>query len=141
MLFLPNESINKNHFDKEYSEPATLEMLFSSWIILKHAAAAKGEAGYVIYYMKDGLEVDEFVYLLDALSYYQVLNDKGSVVIKLVKSNEFGMLNLQTAIQYYFQDLGYSEERISELKERLCGGTINKTTPQFSSVEIGVKPR
>lgn len=137
-FFHPSEVLNKNHFDSVYGEPATIETLASPWIIVKHAKAAKCDAGFVIYYMKEGSEVDEFVYLLDALSYYQVLNEKGSVRIKLIKKNEFSALNLYSAIDQYFGDLGYSSERIEEIKEKLVCGTIAKSQPQFSAVEIGI---
>ncbi|PHN85871.1 hypothetical protein CSB62_08060 [Vibrio splendidus] len=137
-FFHPSEVLNKNHFSQDYEEPATLEVLFSSWIIIKHAATKKKEAGYVIYYMQDGNEVDEFVYLLDALSYYQVLNDKGSVRIKLVKKNKNAVLNLREAVGHYFRNLGYSDERITEQQVRLAGETIDKVTPQFSDVEVGL---
>ncbi|MEQ2024849.1 hypothetical protein ABLB84_03505 [Xenorhabdus szentirmaii] len=138
-FFHPSEILNKNHFDSVYGEPATIETLSSPWIIIKHAKARIREAGFVIYYMKEGQEVNEFVYLLDALSYYQILNDKGSVCIKLVNNNEFGVLNLYTAIEQYFGDLGYSDERIEELKISLVGGTIAKSQPQFSAIEIGLR--
>lgn len=137
-FFHPNEILNKNHFDEDYSEPATLEMLFSPWIILKHAAAKNNDAGYVIYYMKEGKEVDEFIYLLDALSYYQILNSKGSVKIKFAKKNEYCALNLKEAINRYFKDLGYEDSRIQKIQESLVGNTINRVTPQFSAIELGV---
>ncbi|WP_045420042.1 hypothetical protein [Vibrio jasicida] len=138
-FFHPSETLNKNHYSQDYSEPATLEVLFSSWIIVKHDKAENTDAGgYVIYYMEQGDTVEEFVYLLDALSYYQILNDKGSVKIKLVKRNKNGALNLQAAIAKYFGDLGYSEEQIKELKEELKANTIDKFVPQFSDVEVGL---
>lgn len=137
-FFHPSEMLNKNHFSQDYEEPATLEVLFSSWIIIKHAATPKNEAGYVIYYMQEGHEVDEFVYLLDALSYYQILNDKGSVRIKLVKKNKNAVLMLREAVGVYFRNLGYDDERIEALQDRLAGETIDKVIPQFSEVEVGL---
>ncbi|MDW1798966.1 hypothetical protein [Vibrio sp. Vb2201] len=137
-FFHPSEMLNKNHFSQDYSEPATLEVLFSSWIIIKHAATNKTDAGYVVYYMQEGNEVDEFVYLLDALSYYQILNDKGSVRIKLVKKNQHAVLKLREAVGEYFRNLGYDDERIEELQKRLAGETIAKVIPQFSEVEVGL---
>ena len=45
----------------------------------EHGEGKKCNAGYLIYYTRKGEEIDEFVYLLDALSYYQVLNNKAEV--------------------------------------------------------------
>lgn len=138
-FFHPSEVLNKNHSsNKDYSEPATLEVLFSSWIIVKHDTADNREAGYVIYYMEDGETIEEFIYLLDALSYYQVLNDKGSVNIRLVKKNKFGSSNLQEAIGQYFGCIGYSEKQINELKKEIDVQTIGRFTHQFSDVELGL---
>lgn len=138
-FFHPSEILNKNHSSQDYSEPATLEVLFSSWIIVKHDKADNTKAGgYVIYYMKEGETVEEFIYLLDALSYYQILNDKGSVAIKLVKRNRNGALNLQEAISQYFGNLGYSEKQIDDLKNKLRANTIDKFVPQFSDIEVGL---
>ncbi|EKO3425662.1 hypothetical protein NTK89_001652 [Vibrio fluvialis] len=137
-FFHPNETINKNHTIHDYSEPATLEVLMSPWIIVKHAATRKTESGYVVYYLKEGDEVDEFIYLLDALSYFQILNDKGSVRVKLVKNNTYGSLNFKEAVSVYFGNLGYDNERIEEQQKKLSVETINKVVPQFSSVELGV---
>jgi len=137
-FFHPSEILNKNHSNQDYSEPATLEVLFSSWIIVKHDKADNTKAGYVIYYMEEGETVEEFIYLLDALSYYQILNDKGSVNIKLVKRTQNGALNLQEAIGRYFGNIGYSEQQINGLKNDLEATTIDKITPQFSDVEVGL---
>ncbi|PMH93353.1 hypothetical protein, partial [Vibrio cyclitrophicus] len=138
-FFHPSEVLNKNHSsNKDYSEPATLEILFSSWIIVKHDQAENRDAGYVIYYMENGETVEEFVYLLDALSYYQVLNDKGSVNIRLVKKSKFGTSNLQEAIKQYFTNIGYSQKQIEELKKEIGVQTIGKFTHQFSEVEVGL---
>ena len=137
-FFHPNEMMTRNHFDQGYDEPATIEMLSSPWIIIKHAECKKSEAGYVIYYTREGREVDEFIYLLDALSYYQILSNKGAVRIKLTKKNEFGTHNLKVAIQRYFSDLGYDDEKIEEMVKAMCGGTISKVFPQFSAIEIGL---
>lgn len=137
-FFHPNQMINKNHFDNTYSEPATIEVLSSPWIIIKHARTDECEAGFVIYYMKNGSEVDEFIYLLDALSYYQILNDKGNVRIKIVKKNDYAVINLNAAIDRYFGDIGYNEDHINKVKKMLVAGTISKIHAQFSEFEIGL---
>lgn len=137
-FFHPNEMMTKNHFDSDYNEPATIEILTSPWIIVKHAKVENCLAGYLIYYTGEGEEVDEFMYLLDALSYYQILNNKNSVRIKFTKNNSHSSLNLTVAIKRYFNDLGHDDKKIDEMIELIVRGTIDEVHPKFSPIEIGV---
>ncbi len=137
-FYHPNEMMTKNHFNKQYDEPATIKVLTSPWIIVKHAEAKKCKPGYLIYYTRDGSEEDEFIYFLDAISYYQILSNKNDVRIKFTKKNEYAVVNLKSAIKRYFSQLGYEEERIEELSDSLFKGTISEVKPQFTSVEIGL---
>ncbi len=137
-FFHPNEMMTKNHFDSDYNEPATIEILTSPWIIIKHGKARKCDAGYLIYYTGEGREIDEFVYFLDALSYYQILNNKSSVRIKFTKTNAHAALNLTEAIDRYLSDLGHQKEKVEDMINSMVMGTIDKTHPQFTAVEIGL---
>ncbi len=130
--------MTKNHFDSDYNEPATIEILTSPWIVVKHAKVENCPAGYLIYYTGEGEEVDEFMYLLDALSYYQILNNKNSVRIKFTKNNSHSALNLTVAIKRYFNDLGHDDKKIDEMIELIVKGTIDAVHPNFSAIEIGI---
>ncbi|NCF08020.1 hypothetical protein [Kosakonia sp. MH5] len=139
-FFHPNEILIKNHFDHDYSEPATINVLSSPWIIIKHADCENEKAGYLIYYTKDGAEDDEFDYFIDALSYYQIINNTSNVRIKLTKKNEHAAHNLLNSIRKYYYSLGRSEEDSIALANAMVKGTIDQVTPQFSAIEIGVLP-
>lgn len=137
-FFHPNEMMTKNHFDSDYNEPATIEILTSPWIIIKHAKVENCSAGYLIYYTGEGEEIDEFIYLLDALSYYQILNNKNSVRIKFTKDNTHSSLNLTVAIERYLSDLGHEEKKIEDIVKSIVKGTIDEAHPKFSPIEVGV---
>ncbi|CQI96454.1 hypothetical protein [Yersinia frederiksenii] len=134
----PNEMLIKNHFDHDYTEPATINVLSSPWIIIKHAECEREKAGYLIYYTKDGSEEEEFDYFIDALSYYQIINNTINVRIKLTKKNDHAANNLITAICKYYKFLGRSEEESRALANNMVKGTIDQVVPQFSPIELGV---
>lgn len=137
-FYHPNEMLIKNHFDDDYSEPATINVLTSPWIIVKHADCEKEKAGYLIYYTKDGSEQEEFEYFIDALSYYQIIDNTNNVRIKLTQKNSYAALNLLNAISKYYKALGRDDEEAIALANTMVKGTIDRVNPQFSSIEIGV---
>lgn len=139
-FFHPNEILIKNHFDHDYSEPATINVLSSPWIIIKHADCPREKAGYLIYYTKDGTEQDEFDYFIDALSYYQIINNTNNVRIKLTKKSRYASHNLMNSIVKYYKSLGRTETESQALASYMVKGTIDLVTPQFSSLELGVLP-
>lgn len=137
-FYHPNQMLQKNHFDSHYNEPATLEVISAPWIIIKHEKSKKSKSGYLIYYTREGDTVDEFIYFIDALSYYQIINNKEKVRIKLTKKNNMAALNLRTAIEGHLKDLGYCEEKSEEAANEMVMGTIATTIPQLSERELGV---
>ncbi|HCT7152917.1 TPA: hypothetical protein OUI84_004525 [Klebsiella pneumoniae] len=139
-FFHPNEILTKNHFSHDYSEPATINVLSSPWIIIKHADCENEKAGYLVYYTKDGSEDDEFDYFIDALSYYQIINNTSNVRIKLTIKNEFAASNLLNSISKYYQSLGRTESESRQIASTMVKGTIDMVVPQFSAIEIGVLP-
>ncbi len=74
--------------------PATIEVLSSPFMVIKHGAVykfnrAKGieeevyPEGFVVYYNKKGNSDNEFFYLLDILSNYQILDGINKIRIRL----------------------------------------------------------
>ncbi|HDR2543821.1 hypothetical protein [Enterobacter mori] len=139
-FYHPNEMLVKNHFDNDFTEPATINVLTSPWIIIKHAECEKEKAGFLIYYTKDGSEEEEFDYFIDALSYYQIIDNTKNVRIKLTKKNSHAAHNLLDSICKYYVRLGRKEEEAIALANAMVKGTIDLVIPQFSPIEIGVLP-
>ncbi|WGV04036.1 hypothetical protein QJS62_20215 [Klebsiella pneumoniae] len=98
----------------------------------------KEKAGYLIYYTKDGSEDEEFDYFIDALSYYQIIDNTNNVRIKLTQKNDHAVHNLLTAICKYYKFLGRDEEASRALANKMVKGTIDQVIPQFSAIELGV---
>ncbi|BDB19259.1 hypothetical protein cym2001_26240 [Pseudomonas sp. CYM-20-01] len=69
-----------------WGQPATVEALTSPYLILQHSnlqAGNNSQAGYVVYYNRPGASPEEFEYLLDSLSRYQMLESGKEVQIRV----------------------------------------------------------
>lgn len=75
----PDLVLTKNRLGN--SEPATLEAILSDTLIIKHDYDEDDniKSGYVVYYSKEDPKVDDFIYLLDSFSHYQMF-DKGKPI-------------------------------------------------------------
>ncbi|HBY1805218.1 TPA: hypothetical protein MIR03_25545, partial [Klebsiella pneumoniae] len=80
----------------------------------------------------------EFDYFIDALSYYQIIDNTNNVRIKLTQKNDHAVHNLLTAICKYYKFLGRDEEASRALANKMVKGTIDQVIPQFSAIELGV---
>lgn len=137
-FFYPDLSLSKAHGD-QWSHAASIELLVGPWIIIKHKEIPDQlKEGYLIYYMRDGSQVDEFVYFLDALSRFQMLLGDEPIRIRLVKAIGEAANNFNIAKDKYLSVWGADEQRA----RRLNGISINSIPTRetsFNLVEIGMR--
>jgi hypothetical protein len=102
-FFYPDLVLSKSHGDP-WSHAATVEVITGPWIIIKHRSVNDylGE-GYLIYYMRDGGEIDEFVYFIDALSRFQMLLEEDPIRIRLVAPVDNAANNFDIAKNKYLR--------------------------------------
>ncbi|WP_219017690.1 hypothetical protein [Shewanella algae] len=105
------------------NHPATIELLASPFLIIKHGAVLEYNRkdgkentvypeGFIVYYNRKG-ELDlEFLYLLDTLSKYQVLDGKNLIRIRIADQERSPSVKscFKRAIEKYAHDWGYDEE-------------------------------
>lgn len=102
--------------------PATIEVLSSPFMIIKHDAVyeynddkkMKEEVhpeGFVIYYNRKGDDDNEFFYLLDLLSNYQILDGKNKIRIRLAFREKYDSVvsNFRRGIEKYAHEYGLDE--------------------------------
>ena len=125
--------------------PATVEMLLSPWLVLRHKDTSDRaiEHGHIIYYAGEGESVDEFLYLLDYIFTYQLLEDTGIIQIRLPNAradaaNIFDRAKAQYGEEYWAVQLNSHDHFQKRLKRITCATTAQRI-PQFSTVEIGLK--
>ena len=66
-----------------WGQSATVEVLTSPYIIIRHAATNKQSAGYVIYYNAPASSPEEFEYFLDSLSRFQMLESDERILLRI----------------------------------------------------------
>lgn len=113
-FFYPDLHLHKTHGDSE-QYPATVEMLCSPYLILKHGPFDTldentgqketnfPDGGYLVYYNQDGSTEYEFLYLFDCLSRHQILNTNAAIKIRVAHSKPHHeiMSNYKRAIDLY----------------------------------------
>lgn len=95
-FYYPQLTLHKssqNHLNK----PATIELITSPYLIIKHKKTKTYDRegkeqvhyceGYLIYYNREGNEDMEFLYLLDALSNFQIFDGRNLIRIRVTSEN------------------------------------------------------
>lgn len=119
-------------------QPATIEALTSPYLIIRHRQTHKTKAGYVIYYNRQGDTVEEFTYLLDTLSRYQILDADNSIRVRTttLSPNKLMKSNFELAKKRYAQAWGFDPIRESILDE-ISIDTITTVTDTYNPGDMG----
>jgi hypothetical protein len=137
-FYYPDLVLSKRH-GSEWGQPASIEALTSPWLMLKYKSKGDpGKSGYVIYYNRQGSTVDEFVYLLDALSHYQMLLSEHDIKIKLVDACDNALENLNKAKHRYLMDWGFDGFRKDQL-EKVEAEHMKNMVSDFKLQEVGMR--
>jgi len=136
-FFYPDLVMAKRH-GEEWSQPASIEALTSPWLIIKHRETEEIEEGYVIYYHMSGDTVDEFVYLIDAMSHYQMLLSNKPIRIRFTNPGKDAANNFGKAKLEYLRIWGADEAREKQLN-RIDARRISKVVSNYCPMEIGMR--
>lgn len=130
---------------KEEERPATIELLSGPYMIVRHGVVKSLDektgtyqivfpAGHLIYYNRPGVEPAEFVYLLDTLSRYQILNGSSPIRLRLVHHaiSPNARSNFASAIEIYIQEWGYD----THIRDRLRSIDVDIVTSQRQAYAI-----
>lgn len=127
--------------------PATVEMLLSPWLVLRHRGISEKSipAGHVIYYAGLGDSVDEFLYLLDYIFTYQLHDDSGTIQIRLQNgkndsANTFEKAKARYGDEFWSVQVENTQHHFQERLKRITCVSTAQRFPQFSTIEIGLKP-
>jgi hypothetical protein len=137
-FFYPDLFLSKAHGD-QWSHAASVELLLGPWIIIKHKEIPDQlKEGYLIYYMRAGSQIDEFVYFLDALSRFQMLLGDEPIRIRLVNAVGEAANNFNIAKDKYLREWGADKQRARRLNEISIHSIPTRET-SFNLVEIGMR--
>ena len=120
---------------------ATLEMLTSPWIVFEYKHGPNlSQRGVIVYYRRSGETEEEFMYLLDFLRHYQVMEDATKVDVRSLETNTAAAARFQKAKQRYIESLGdngYSTE-LAEKINAISYKKMTQTVTDFSSIDLGM---
>ncbi|MBB1317822.1 hypothetical protein H5123_09225 [Shewanella sp. SR43-4] len=137
-FFYPDLVRSKRKGD-EWDQPASIEALTAPWLTLKYKASiGSGEEGYVIYYHRKGETVDEFIYLLDALSRQQLLLSNKAIELRLTDASKIAIVNFEKAKIEYLSVWGLDDSREAQIN-RIKAGHIEQLSQYFSDIQIGMR--
>ena len=142
----PDLTLWKRHTPDDERTGATIEMLLAPYFILKHLAVQDEDGkeierpGSVVYYARRGDTIEEFVYLIDCLSRYQLVNSREQIRIRTYNSDRSPDLknNFDKAKIKYCQMWGFDGDRELEVMSIPIDG-IQQTLPNYVPDEIGWK--
>ena len=123
-FFYPDLTLWKRQVVDDERAAATIETLLSPYFILRHPSLKEGndqtllQEGSLIYYSRDGSTVEEFVYLIDSLLRYQLVNAKEKIRIRIFnreKDSNFKN-NFEKAKEAYCRSWGFHGDREQEIR-------------------------
>jgi len=136
-FFYPDLILSKRH-GEEWNQPASIESLTAPWMIIKHKACEEISEGYLVYYDRRGDTVEEFIYLIDALSHYQMLLSNTPIRIRFTNSVPEAKNNLDKAKHEYLKTWGADEARERQLNQ-ITANSITKVVSNYCPMEIGMR--
>lgn len=137
-FFYPDLVRSRRNGD-EWKKAATIEALTAPWLIIKHRGVEdKISDGFIIYYHPSGETIEEFIYLIDAMSHYQMLVSDYKIRVRLVNPSNFAISNFEKAKIEYMRIWGEDEARRKQMSRVECA-QIKQFTTRFSEIEIGMQ--
>ena len=121
-----------------WKQPATIESLVAPYLIIKHREAGNTQQGYLIYYNRPGSSPEEFVYFLDTLSRYQMLESGQKIRIRVTDNSATDDLKsvFETAKKKYAKVWGFDPIREGILNG-IEIGRITSVTSTYNPGDIG----
>ncbi|MES2188734.1 MAG: hypothetical protein V4454_01320 [Pseudomonadota bacterium] len=142
-FFYPDLTLWKRHTADDQRIGATIEMLLSPYFILKHPAITEEsntvlKPGSLVYYSRAGDTVDEFVYLLDSLSRYQLVNSREQIRVVAFKRERSTELknNFEKAKHRYCKMWGFEGDRETEIQS-ITIDALSQIAPNYTPDDIG----
>lgn len=121
---------------------ATLEMLTSPWIVMEYRHGRNhSQRGFIVYYRRSGETEEEFMYLLDFLRHYQVLEEGTKVEVRSLEGDAAAASRFQKAQQRYVESLG-DNAHATELAAKVSAIKYTKMTQvitDFSTIDLGME--
>ena len=151
-FYYPQLTFHKVTVTEKYL-PATIEVLSAPFMIIKHGAVYKYNRsigaeeevypeGFVVYYNRIGNSDNEFFYLLDLLSNYQILDGINKIRIRLAYRDKDQRIlsHFQRGVEKYAHEYGLDEDAKKKLED-LDVKVVSAVKEFFSAEVISWEPK
>jgi hypothetical protein len=118
---------------------ATLEMLSDPYIILSYPSFESRPPGYVVYYRGSGKRAEEFLYLLDHLTHYQMVKSSIDIRIRMLDADENAPAKFSRAIDEFIENFDGEDSDLAKLLRAIKFDIMPQVSSQFSQTKIGMK--
>jgi hypothetical protein len=129
--------VRKKKVQIELAKAATIELLTGPWIILGYDTLGANRGRYLVFYRDAGASAEEFLYLIDYLSHYQMLRPDTEIKIRTLEPDANAAAHFRRAVQEYREHYEGGDE-IGTLLSRI-DYQINQMHRSFSTIEIGMR--
>lgn len=147
-FYYPELTLHKTKLPKE-KRPATIELLSAPYLIIEHGPIKKYnekthtledryKEGFIVYYNRSGSTIKEFIYLLDTLSSFQMLDRDCSLRLRIAHDQPAEALksNFEAAKSTYAEDWGFDQYKIQKL-DRIELKLVEIAQKRFSATDVG----
>ncbi len=136
-FYYPDLVMNRRQGDV-WGQPATIESLTGPYLIIRHKEADNCTPGYLIYYNRDGDSPEEFEYLLDTLSRYQMLESGEKIKIRVTSTDSTDDLKsvFHLAKKKYVKAWGFDPNR-EALLDKIEIERITSVTATYNPGDMG----
>jgi hypothetical protein len=131
------ELVRRKNVQRLQARAATLEMLTGPWITLEYGQRGTAQFGYVIFYRRRGESIEEFLYVLDYLMHYQMVDEGITIKLRLLDPDPNAPAHFRRAINEYV-DAYDGGEAMAELLNKIEYSSITNVVSQFSLIELGM---
>lgn len=136
--FLFPNLVRRKNVQPENAKACTLEMMTSPWIVLSYTNPKKNNRkGFVVFIRNRGTSIEEFLYLIDYLMHYQILERNSEIIIKSLDADPMAASYFSKAKDQYVEKYKGGSE-IKELFDKIQYGQINDIRTKFSELELGM---
>lgn len=120
------------------AKAATLETLTSPIIILEHSdPLGSAKRGVVVFYGRSGETTDEFMYLIDTLRKYELLDSRTDVVVKTLEASRISSPMFAKAKLQYIDGLAGAKTDLGEYVSNIRYDTMSHIKTTYSNIDLG----
>lgn len=116
---------------------ATMEVLCGPWQIIRYARPEGGD-GLIAYFRSSGSTVEEFLYFIDFLFHYQLVQNIADIQLRIPYADQAAISNFERAKLKYVAVSGADGDISERLIKIKCSSIANVFT-YYSKIEIGMR--